>query len=78
MFMDITKWTNRELIKYLVSHAGTTQEKLAVKVFELTKQDYKPNTFTNKLANNNLKLKEFQAVCETLGYRLELKEIIPK
>lgn len=49
MFMDITKWTNRELIKYLVSHAGTTQEKLAVKVFELTKQDYKPNTFTNKL-----------------------------
>lgn len=57
MFMDITKWTNRELIKYLVSHAGTTQEKLAVKVFELTKQDYKPNTFTNKLANNNLKIK---------------------
>lgn len=73
MFMDITKWTNRELIKYLVSHAGTTQEKLAVKVFELTKQDYKPNTFTNKLANNNLKLKEFQAVCETLGYQLRAK-----
>ena len=63
------------LIKYLVSHAGTTQEKLAVKVFAMTNQDYKPNTFTNKLANNNIKLKEFQAVCKILGYTLELKEI---
>lgn len=75
--MDITKWKNRELVKYLVSHAGTTQEKLGAKVFEVTNQNYKPNTFTNKIANDNLKLKEFQAICEILGYRLELKEIKP-
>lgn len=73
--MDITTWTNKELIKYLTSHAATTQTKLAQEVFAMTNQNYKPNTFTNKIASNNLKLKEFQAVCKILGYELVMKEI---
>lgn len=73
--MNITNWTSKELIKYIATHAGMTQGKLGLQVFAKTNQNYKISAFNNKVARNDLKLKELQAACEILGYRLKLEEI---
>ena len=70
--MEITNWSNREMVKFLTSRAGTTQKKLAQKVYEDLGQDYNPNSFASKMQRNSMRVEELQAICKILGYEMVL------
>lgn len=72
--MDISNWSNKELIKFLTARFAITQSKLGDKVFKILDKDYKSGTFASKVVNNNLKLEEIQAICDILGYKIILEE----
>ena len=76
--MNMTNWTSKEFIRHLIAHSGLNQSEIGLKVFAETGQDYSAGTFSNKVVKDNLKLKEVQAACKLLGYRLILEKIEEK
>ncbi len=73
--MDISNWSNRDLIRFLTSRSAVTQAKLSEEVFKKLGRDVLPSAMTNRIKRNGLKLEEFQVICELLGYRLILEEV---
>lgn len=72
--MEITNWSNREMVKFLTSRAGTTQKKLAQKIYEELSQSYNPSSFACKMQRNSMRVEELQAICKILGYELILSK----
>lgn len=68
--MNITDWTNKEIIKLLLARKRVTQKDLLGKISAPIQQ----TTFSGKLSRNSLKVAELQAICDVLGYNLVLEE----
>lgn len=62
-------------IKMLVISRGMTLKSLAVKLTELTGENYSYNSLLGKLNRESLSLKEAGYIADILGYKLEFLDI---
>jgi len=68
--MDISDWTNREIVQVLVARKKITQKELIKKLSEKLQKEIPQSTFANSLWRNNLRLYDFQQICDVLGYSI--------
>ena len=72
--MDISDWTNREIIQVLVARNKITQKKLVQMLSEKINEEIPQSTFANSLWRDSLRLRDFQMVCDVLGYSIILQQ----
>lgn len=72
--MNINKWSNKELIKFIIARKHLTQKNLASMLANDMSKNLAESSFASKILRNGVKLDEFQAICELLGFELILKE----
>ena len=68
--MDISDWTNREIIQIMLARNKISQKELIKKLGEKMQKTIPQSTFANSLWRNNLKLRDFQTICDMLNYSI--------
>lgn len=67
--------TIKAKIKMLAVSRGTTLKNLAIRLSELTEENYSYNSLLGKLNRESLSLKEAQFIAKILDYKLEFIDL---
>ena len=67
--------TIKAKIKMLAVSRGTTLKNLAIRLSELTEENYSYNSLLGKLNRESLSLKEAEYIAQILDYKLDFVDI---
>lgn len=68
--MDVTGWTNKEIVQVLIARSRISQKELIELLEKSKKQKIPQSTFANRLWRDSMRLRELQDICETLDYKI--------
>ncbi|MBR1424229.1 hypothetical protein IJ579_01550 [bacterium] len=71
--MDISDWSNREIVQVLVARNKISQKRLIQMLEEQSQEKIPQSTFANRLWRDSLRVRELQGICNALGYSIILQ-----
>lgn len=71
--MDITGWTNKEIVQVLIARNKISQKELIKRLEENNNQQIPQSTFANRLLREGMRVRELQEICDALNYSIILQ-----